>query len=220
MLLAMLALAAITYPAFGGKSKGTPSDSYVAAHFAQSGYDIPVNPKWPVWGNPKAKVTIIEFSEFQCPYCRMSSTHFRPYLYEFRDKVRYYFVNFPLDSDCNPYARSRMHPQACVAARAAVCADRFGDFWDYHDEMFRNAKKLNKSYVLKLGEQFGWDPAEFQACMDDPSTEKWIKDDCELANKLHITGTPTIFVNNKRLRNWNDKDFVRAVIKEEIKRSY
>ena len=213
----------LSYPSIADKNTedidSRTSDNMIKAFFLQSGYEIPINAEWPVWGNPKGKVKIVEFSEFQCPYCKVAALNIKPYLYEFRKDVAYYFVNYPLDSSCNKYMTRQMHPNACIAAAAALCANKYGNFWGYHDDVFRNQKMLSKKYLVDLASEYGWDPKEFEGCMADPSINKLIQKDVELADKIHVSGTPTIFINNKKFKHWRDQDLLRKVIKEEIKRS-
>ncbi len=223
-LAAALFLAvSISYPSIAGDApKGVDkktAKNLTESFFSQSGYNIQIDPNWPMWGNPKGNVVIVEYSEFQCPFCKLSALNVKPYLYEFKNNVRYYFVNFPLDSSCNPKVSSRMHPMACLAASAGVCAHRFGDFWGYHDDLFRDQKKISKQFILKLAEDYGWDPKDFDACLTDPSTLERLISDINASEKVNIEGTPTIFINNKPFKYWRDPNMLRAIIKEEIKRS-
>ena len=215
--------AIISYTSLAGSKVSSNNkellNDLLKVHFSQSGYDIQVDPSWPVWGNPNAKVTIIEFSEFQCPFCKLSALNLRPRLFEFRNKIRYYFVQFPLDSECNPYISRRMHPKACIAAKASICANEQGHFWEYHDDIFRNNKKISRKLLLDLANKNHMNIEIFDDCLANPATLEKIHNDCSLAEKLHVNGTPTIFVNNKIMRFWRNPEFVRAVIKKEIKKT-
>lgn len=195
------------------------TEEIVAFHFRQSQYQFEPAAETPVWGNPNAKVTVIEFSDFQCPFCKHAAFHIKPVLSEFKDKVRFYFYNYPLDSSCNPQIQGGMHDKACMAAYAATCAAQFGDFWNYHDELFRNQKTLSRELLLKLAKQKGWDVAKFEACMDAPATKTKVEKEIEAGNKIYVTGTPTVLVNNRRVKYWTDPDVFRAIIREEIQRA-
>lgn len=194
-------------------------DEKLRAFYMQSLYSIEPDPSWPVWGNPNAKVTIIEYSEFQCPFCRVAAMNLRSYLHQFRKDIRFYFANYPLDSACNDQVLHSMHPHACLAARAAVCAKERGDFWGYHDEIFRNQRKIGPELVIELAKKRGWNVDEFQSCLDSPETLAAVKKDIGIANKSYIDGTPSIIINNRRLKNWMDFKLLQAVVKEEIKKS-
>ena len=177
---------------------------------------IAVDPAWPAWGNPKARVTLVEFSEFQCPFCRMSAFQVRPYLQEFKDDVRFYFVSFPLDVSCNPAVQATAHPMACAAAKAGVCAQQRGDFWSFHDELFRKQAKLAPSLLLDLAAARGWDKDAFLACIESPETLARVQKDVSAGAALGITGTPALYLDGRRLRKWKDPEFIRKALRQEI----
>jgi len=194
-------------------------DQLVKYFYAQSLHQVDVNPEWSVWGNPDAKVTIVEFSEYQCPFCRVSAFNVKPYLHEFKDDLRYYFVNFPLDTACNDELSRQMHPVACFAAKAAICADKRGAFWSFHDELFRNQRKLSRDFILDLAEKRGWNREEFLGCIESPEVESRIKNELAAGRKAFVTGTPTMFLNGRKLRYWRSPEFIREVLRDEIKKS-
>ena len=188
------------------------------AHFAQSPINVQPDPAAAMWGNPEAPITIIEFSDFQCPACRDAAFLFKPALYEFREYVRLYFMNYPLDKAINPYTRRGIHPQAGLAARAGVCAQKFGDFWGYHDELFRNQKKFSRQLFLRMGEARKWNLQDFEACLDAESTFERVRRDIEYAYQVRVQATPTIYINGRHFRGWRSPEFIRMVIREELKR--
>ena len=191
----------------------------VKAFYMQSLHSVDADKSWAVWGNPDADVTIVEFSEYQCPFCRISAFNVKPHLQEFKKNVRYFFVNFPLDNACNGDMQRPMHRHACFAAKAAICADKRGDFWSFHDDLFRAQRGINQEVMLKLADKRGWDRKDFVACMEDPETEAQVQKELNAGRKAMITGTPTFFLNGRKLKYWRDPDFLQAVVKEEIKRS-
>jgi len=219
-LAVMVGLLAIRI--WGGESPGKSADLEVdqqVKYFAMQGKStIDIDPNWPVWGNPDADVTIVEFSEYQCPFCKIAAFGVKPYLYDFKDKVRYYFVNFPLDNACNEEMTRPMHPVACYAAKAAICSQPRGDFWKFHDELFRAQRGMTRNTVDSIAESLGYDMQDFASCIASPETESRVKDDLGAARKLGITGTPTIYINGKKARYWRNSDFLREVIKSEIRR--
>lgn len=185
----------------------------------QSLYKIDINPEWPVWGNPDAKVAIIEFSEFQCPFCKLAAFNVKPFLQEYKDDIKYYFVHFPLDQSCNEKLQNQMHPMACEAARASVCAQKMGDFWGYHDDVFRNQKKISKDLLLQLAEKRGWDKAKFEECLASEEAAKRVKDDIAVAQSVYIEGTPTILLDGKIMKYWKFPEYLHKVVRSEIKKS-
>lgn len=192
-------------------------DDLVKYFYMQSLHSLEVDPEWTSWGNPNAKVTLVEFSEFQCPFCRVSAFNVRPYLQEFKNDIRYYFVNYPLDTACNDEVKHQMHPMACFASKAGICADKRGDFWSFHDDIFRNQSKLSRDFILDLAKKRGWGEDEFLACIESPEVEETIQKEIAAARKVYVTGTPTIFLNGRKLRYWRDPKFMQRVVKDEIK---
>ncbi len=192
----------------------------VRAFNLQSEHEIEIDPNWAVWGNPNAKVTIVEFSEYQCPFCRLSAFHVKPYLQEFKNDIRYYFVNYPLDSTCNARMAHQMHPLACFAAEAAICVENKGKFWSFHDELFRNQRGLTREFILNEAERIGgYDRDELVACMSSPEVAERIQNDLAVGQKIYVSGTPTLFLNNRKLTRWRDKDFLRTIVRDEIRKS-
>lgn len=191
----------------------------VQYHFRQDPYPFEPDENAPVWGNPNAKVTLVEFSDFQCPYCRHAAFHIKPVLSEFKNKVRYFFYNYPLDKTCNDQIEGNFHPMACLSAYAVVCADKKGDFWQFHDDIFREQKTLSEASIMALAKKRGWDEKEFSACLQDPSTLEQVKQNIEKAKTIFVQGTPTILINNRRVKHWSDENILRAIVQEEIRRS-
>lgn len=207
------------------KSKAVVTDADIRmmldGHFRQSLNDIKPESlaNAPTWGNPNAKTTIVEFSDFQCPFCRMAAFNIKPYLYEFRDKVKFVFLNYPLDNSCNKYLNGPMHQNACTAAKAAVCAKDKGKFWEYSEDLFRNQTKLSREEIVKLAQKNGMDKTWFEGCIDSEETLNRVKDDIETANHIYISGTPSVFINQRALHAWRYPEALRAVVTEEIKRA-
>ena len=205
---------------FPGRRSQVSAEDQIRAHYIQSIHPIAPQPFWAVWGNPEAKVKIVEFSEFQCPFCRLSCFMVKPFLHEFRKDIAYYFVNYPLDSECNPDVPNKMHPIACYLSTAGLCANKRGEFWKYHDELFRNQKKLSKEFALEVAERdFGWNRDEFQRCIGSPEIDAQLAQEIEAGRKIYIRGTPALFLDGRKIRNWRDKKFLQTLVREEIKRT-
>lgn len=195
-------------------------EEQLKSHYAQPIYPFKTQHSWAVWGNPKAKVRLVEFSEFQCPFCKVSSFTVKPYLHQFRRDMAYYFVNYPLDPICNPDVDRPMHPIACYLSKAGICADERGIFWEYHDELFRNQQQMTKELALDIAEaNFDWDRNELHKCIASPETEEKLRKEVDVGRQIPILGTPTLFLNGRKITNWKDKRFIQALVREEIKRS-
>ncbi len=188
------------------------------SHFRQPPIEVTTDSTAAVWGNPDAAITIVEFADFQCPACKESAAHLRPTLYEFRNDVKLVFMNYPLDKTINVDMASQLHALAGDAARAGVCSQEFGDFWTFHDDLFRNQVSLGSSLYRRLATQRGWDVQAFTACMARPETTSRIKSDISHGRATHLNSTPTLFVNGRKLTYWRNTEFIRAVIREELDR--
>lgn len=190
----------------------------VDLHFSQNSIALEA-PNRPVWGNPNAKVKIIEFSDFQCPYCRIAAETLKPALSKYKDDVALYFVNYPLDQTCNIYIGRPMHQDACNAAKAGVCANRKNKFWEMHDAIFENQKNLSSGDLISYAQKIGLDKEETMSCLFSESALQQVKFDVELGKQAAISGTPALFINGKKLNGWTNINFLNAVIEQEIENS-
>jgi protein-disulfide isomerase len=145
-----------------------------------------------------AQVTIVEFSDFECPACETMSSLLHQLREEFpADKVRLVFRNFPLDQSCNPAIRRPMHMNACKVAYLARCAGQNQKFWQFHDAAFKyhaEAATQAETWALALG----LTQDEIAACLNSESIKNKVKDDMAWAEKLGVDSTPTLFINNRK----------------------
>ncbi len=191
----------------------------VEMHFRQPAQNVVVDPNAAVWGNPEAKLVIAEFADFQCPACRESAFHLRPAIFEFRDRVQLRFMNFPLDSNVNEMMQQQNHANAGPAAKAAVCAAEYGDFWGYHDELFEDQGLLGPDLYRRLAEKRGWNVAEFEACMQREDVLARLKSDVAAGIAANLRYTPSIYINGRYVTQWQNTDVIRAIIREELRRA-
>ena len=176
----------------------------------------------PMWGQTDAPITIIDFSDFQCPFCRRAAFSLKPFLGEYRNSVRLVYLNYPLDNSCNPNMTHAVHPFACLAAKASLCAHRKGSdqFWQSHDLIFENQRRLSRVYFIEeLAPQVGLTGAEMTRCLDSTELDAAILKDIELGQKIGLQGTPSIYINGRYLRGWAEPAVLRAIIAAELKRS-
>ncbi len=141
----------------------------------------------PMKGDPKAPVTIIEFSDYECPFCKRSYDNVFSKLeeeYISKGKVRVVFRDYPL-----PF-----HKKAIPAAIAANCAGEQGKYWEVHNFLFENPSKLDAASVISSAAGIGLDKAKFEACVKDKSKEKEIEKDVEDGQKYGVRGTPSYFI--------------------------
>ena len=164
-------------------------------------YNIPVGTS-PTKGPDAAKVTIVEFSDYQCPFCGQAETLVSQVLEAYPKDVRLVFKQFPLTS---------IHPQAMPASKAALAAGRQGKFWEMHKLIFENQRQLSPAKVTEFAEQLQLDVPQFQKDMDSPEITSQISREMQEARAADVTGTPTIFVNGKRLMNRSFDGFKQMI---------
>jgi protein-disulfide isomerase len=172
-------------------------------------------------GPPDAPLTIVEFSDFECPACGQAFRDLRE-LVRSRSDVRLVFRHFPLDSRCNTQMRHQLHQEACQAAAAAECAGSLGRFWEYHDLLFENQKALDRDSLFRYAREVELDIPTFRACLDDPATMDRIAVDVVAGAKLGIESTPTIFINGRRIQGSLDRpyyDFALVIEKDAVARA-
>lgn len=180
--------------------------------------NIPISKEDASFGNPDAKLKIIVFSDFQCPFCRKAAFSLHSLLPSFKEDIFLTFKHFPLDSSCNPVVPSPMHPFACSLARLGVCAQEKNRFWDYHDTVFM---KVEDSDLLS-----GWDSlrtklsaiftaAEFDQCLQSESSLSGVKKNVQEGIELEIKGTPATFVNGRVLSIPLDLETLKKLIELE-----
>jgi len=154
----------------------------------------------PVIGNPNAPVTIVEFSDFQCPYCKQGASILHAVQSRFGpDQVKIVFRPFPLDNSCNRMVKQSMHPFACELARAAFCANKQGKFKEVYEEIFENQDILQASSGLGIPLSKGVEEASFKTCMNSEEAKKFVADEIEEGVRINVQSTPTFFINGRRI---------------------
>jgi len=147
-------------------------------------------------GATEPRLTIIEYSDYQCPHCRRGHQEMRELVARHQREVRFIHRHFPLDEACNPLVRRPFHPRACEMARMVICAGRQGKAWEANDLLFSLESKepaIRDALVGKLG----LDADRFDACLADPSSLAAVKADIDDGLKLGVRGTPTYAVGDK-----------------------
>jgi protein-disulfide isomerase len=142
----------------------------------------------PLRGSPMAPVTIYEFSDFQCPHCRIASPMLKKVVEESNGKVKLVFKQYPLPG----------HPRARDAAKATVAAQKQGKFWEMHDLLFENQEVLQTANLDDYAKKLGLDMKRFKADMASKETEKKVDADIAEGHKAGVDSTPSIYVNDRR----------------------
>ncbi|HKP61121.1 MAG TPA: thioredoxin domain-containing protein [Polyangiales bacterium] len=152
-------------------------------------------------GPETAKVTIVEFSDFQCPYCAAAHDT----VHQVRERypqVRIVFRHFPL----------AFHEHARIAAQAAMAAHAQGKFWAYHDRLFEHQNALDRKSLEGYAQELGLDVQAFKKGLDDNSFDAQVEADVALGKSVRVDGTPTMFVNGRRAENATEFDAVAPLI--------
>lgn len=140
----------------------------------------------PTKGPRDAEVVLLEFSDLQCPYCRIASADMKTLTQNHPDDVLFVYKQFPLVS---------IHDQALPAAKAAWAAGQQGKFWLYHDGLFAYQDRLGEDFYVELAKQIGLDMEKFERDRNSPEAQAAIDKDVKLAQDLGIRGTPTFIMN-------------------------
>ena len=157
-------------------------------------------------GPADAKVTIIEFTDFECPYCKRGKETMDEVLEIYGDQVRLAFKHFPLD----------FHPNAQKAAEATECAGDQGKFWEMHDWMFDNQKELAVDGLKTAAANLGMNSSEFDSCLNSGKYEEKVKDDMAAGSEFGVSGTPAFFINDTLISGAQPIEKFREVIDAEL----
>jgi len=161
-------------------------------------FEVPVGPDDFIHGPADAKVTVVEFADFECAFCRMLSNNLKQVRQKYKDKVRFVFKYYPMDGSCNPrMGGERMHPNACHCSEASYCAGKQGKFWEAHDLLFAKQGELGAPKVRGYMESLGLDMAAWDTCMRSPAPKNRIRQDIRVAALAGIHGTPRTYINNR-----------------------
>ncbi|NNL67766.1 MAG: DsbA family protein [Myxococcales bacterium] len=160
----------------------------------------------PALGPADAKVTIVEFSDFQCPYCGRVGPTMKRLLEEYPDDVRIVYKHLPLS----------FHKQALPAAKASVAAGRQGKFWEFHDLLFQNQRELTDEKFVELAKGLGLDVAKFEADYESSEVAREVAQDLSEARRLGVTGTPGFFVNGKFTSGAKPYESFKAMVDEAL----
>jgi protein-disulfide isomerase/uncharacterized membrane protein len=153
----------------------------------------------PSRGRAGASPELVVFADFECPACaRLHAAVSQVVRKMGTDAPRVRFVNYPLDSGCNPYASRRTHPSACMAARGAICAEREGVFWEYAEIRFASPGRHEREDLVASARALGLDAEAFEACLEAPQTGRALAEDIELARAAGVTATPTYLLDGQK----------------------
>lgn len=177
---------------------------------ASRAYNLPVG-KSPIKGPENAPITIVEFSDYQCPFCARSEPLIHEALAAYPTQARFVYKHFPLTS---------IHPNAMPAALAAAAAQQQGKFWEMHELLFANQRALGDEQLREYAQRLNLDMARFDADRQSDAMKQQVQEDTRLAQRVGVRGTPMIFVNGKLLENRSldgFKQIIDPILKDQPK---
>ena len=172
-------------------------------------YDVPIAATDPSVGDEDAEITIVEFSDFQCPYCQRAVPTLERLKETYGDRLRVVWKDFPL---------TRIHPQAQKAAEAAHCAGDQQKFWPYHDLLFANQETLDEPALKRFAQQLSLDPARFATCLESSTYAARVQEGVAEGTRLGVSSTPTMFVNGRLVPGAYPYDAMVRIVEEELAR--
>lgn len=167
----------------------------------------PVSAKDHIQGNLNAVVELVEYGDYQCPYCGQTYPIIKSIQNKFGNDLKFVFRNFPL---------SETHPNAKLAATSAEAADRQGQFWEMHDILFENQSRLYLSALMEYAKLIGLDVGQFKNDIVKTEVIEKVESDFESGVRSGVNGTPSFFINGKKYNDsWDEnslEDFIKSMI--------
>jgi protein-disulfide isomerase len=164
----------------------------------------------PSTGPASAKIVLVEFSDFECPYCSQAAAEIRNILAAYPKDIRLVYKQFPLS----------MHPHANMAASASLAALEQGKFWELHDKMFANFRQLSREHLLGWAQELGLDLEKFKAGLDSPKNQATVLKDLQEGETAGVSGTPSIFINGKHFNGPINLAALKPYLDEELKKAF
>jgi len=188
------------------------SKSKVAVYLAPPPtFRADVEPEGPSRGAGDAPVSIVEFEDFQCPFCKKAYETLERLLVRYKDKVRIVHRDFPLQP---------LHPAAWMTHEAGRCAEEQGKFWEFRDLLYKNAPSADRERLNRYVSQLGMNPSNFENCMESRKFRAVVQQDEDEGKRLGVEGTPTFFINGRPLSGAQpESEFVRMIDEELNKRA-
>jgi len=162
----------------------------------------------PMKGNPNARVTLVEFADYECPHCKRLQPVLRQIVEEFHNDVKVYFKHYPL----------AQHTNARLAAEAAVAANKQSKFWAFQDKLWDKQDELSPAVIEKIAKDTGLDVAKFRADLASDAVKARVQKDRDEGEHLGIQATPTLYLNGREYTDPKDTESLREWIKEELGR--
>lgn len=172
--------------------------------------EVEISDTDPALGAASAPVTIVEFSDFECPFCQRVAPTLKRVRETYGDRVRIVWKDFPL---------TQIHPNAFKAGEAAHCAGEQGKYWEYHDRLFANQQAMRLEDLKQHAAVLGLDTARFNECVDSSKYGERVRDGVAQGSRLGVNSTPTIYINGRLVAGAQPYETFAAIIDEELSRA-
>jgi protein-disulfide isomerase len=160
----------------------------------------------PAKGPANAPIQMIEFSDFECPFCFRANPTIAQVLSTYGDRIRLVYRHYPLPN----------HPNARPAAEASACANEQGKFWEFHDRLFANQSRLSLDDLKQHAAALGLDAGKFNTCLDSRRFQKDVEEDLAAGQQVGVSGTPHFFINGRALSGAQPFEAFRELIDDEL----
>ncbi len=160
----------------------------------------------PVKGNPNARITLVEFADYECPHCKRFQPVLRQIVEEFPNDVKLYFKHYPLPQ----------HPNARLAAEGAVAAQKQGKFWQYQEKLWDHQDDLNPAEIEKVAKETGLDLAKFRKDVASDAVKAKVAKDHDEGAAIGLQATPTLYIDGREYTDGRDTDALREWIRDEL----
>ena len=167
-------------------------------------------------GPKDAPVTIVQFADFQCSFCRKLEQSMAAIRKTYATQARFVFKHYPMNPRCNPMVKNEKHSHACDAAAAGECARRQGKFWPLHDMLYDRQSHLDRSSLDADAAEVGLDVAAYAACMSDPTVGAAIARDASEGASVKVNGTPRTYINGRLFSGVLSEDLLDFLIRIEL----
>ena len=190
---------------FGDSLTTSPRLNQIANGFENENFANVATDDDPSLGNPDAKLTIVEFADFGCPYCREASYSIRALTLTYADRVNYILRDFPI---------TELHPNAQMAAEAGECAREQDEdkFWAYHDKLYQNQNDFSRAGLREYARSVGLNVSDFDQCLASGRYRQEVLGDFEDGLAAGVVGTPTFFFNGQKVAGAIPLDTLQSIV--------
>lgn len=172
----------------------------------------------PSLGKDDAKLVMVVFSDFECPFCKKFASTAEALVKKYPDSLRLVFMNFPLHNECNDAVSRAYHKNACMAAEAAMAAAEQGKFWEMHDYIFENQRTIKEDDIVAFAKSRGMNAEAIKQAMDTRKYEPLLREQARQLIPTGSRGTPSVFVNGMKAENirWDDINMASSFIESVL----